>query len=108
MIAETSSGAPPQNETTMGHNSISELTLVAYITPGCKVLTDAANLVANQGKNERFKITISELAKDKSVVKLMVYENCLLTSLDFPTLSTHGAEILCETATFKPESVYVK
>ena len=90
------------NESTIGHNSLGELTIVAYVTPSCKVFTDAANAVANQGKNERFTITITELAKDKSVVKTFVYDQCLLTSLDFPTMDAHGGEILCETATFKP------
>jgi len=100
--AEASSGASQHNETTMGHNYITELTLVAYITPDCKVLSDAAKMVANQGKNERFTITITEMAKDKSVIKTFVYDQCLITSLDFPTMDAHGGEILCETATFKP------
>jgi hypothetical protein len=47
------------------------------------------------------------MAKDKSVVKTFVYDQCLLTSLDYPTLSAHGGEILCETATFKPQKLDV-
>ncbi|MBW2276509.1 MAG: hypothetical protein JRF63_03390, partial [Deltaproteobacteria bacterium] len=87
--------------------SINELTIVAYVTPGQKILGDAANAVANKGKNERFTITITELAKDKSVIKTFVYDNCLITSLDYPTMDAHGGEILCETATFKPEILTV-
>jgi len=105
--AEASSGASKHNEATIGHNNISELTLQAYITPNQKILADAADAVANKGQNERYTITITELAKDKSVVKTFVYDNCLLTSLDFPTMNAHGGEILCQTATFKPEIVDV-
>jgi phage tail-like protein len=100
--AEASSGSSQHNESTIGHNYITDLTIVAYVTPDCKVLTDAMNAVANQGKNERYTITITELAKDKSVVKTFVYDQCLITSLDYPTMDAHGGEILCETATFKP------
>jgi hypothetical protein len=100
--AEASSGASQHNESTMGHNYITDLTIVAYVTPNQKILADAMNEVANQGKNERFTITITEMAKDKSVVKTFVYDQCLITSLDFPTMDAHGGEILCETATFKP------
>jgi phage tail-like protein len=105
--AEASSGASQHNECTMGHNYITELTLVAYITPTSRTLSDGMNAVANQGKNERFEITVSEMAKDKSVVKTFVYQNCLLTSLDFPRFDAHGGQILCETATFKPERVKI-
>jgi hypothetical protein len=101
--AEASTGSSQYNECTMGHNSMSELTLVAYITPNQKILADAAHMVANEGKNERFTITIQELAKDKSPVKTFNYYDCLLTSLDFPTCSAQGGEYLCQTATFKPE-----
>lgn len=105
--AEASSGSSQHNESTVGHNSLSDLKIVAYITPNQKILSDAVHAVVNQGKNERFTIAITELAKDKSVVKTFVYEDCLLTSLDFPTLSAHGGEILCETATFKPTRLTV-
>lgn len=91
-----------------GQQAISELSLTAYITPDQNILTDAMNAVANQGKNERFTITVTEMAKDKSVVKTVIYEKCLITSLDFPTMDANGGEILCETATFKPESITIK
>ena len=100
--AEASSSASQHNETTMGHNYITDLTIVAYLTPNQKILADAMAAVANQGKNERFTITITEMAKDKSVIKTFVYDQCLITSLDYPTMDAHGGEILCETATFKP------
>jgi len=105
--AEASTGASQHNESTMGHNFISELTLVAYVVPKKKVLTDAVHKVANQGKNERFTITITEMAKDKSVVKTFVYDQCLLTSLDYPMMSAHSGAILTERATFKPQILTV-
>jgi hypothetical protein len=106
--AEASSGASQQNESTIGHNYITELTLVAFMTPDQNILTDAMNAVANKGQNERFTITITELAKDKSVIKTFVYDQCLITSLDYPNFDAHGGEILCTTATFKPTIVSVK
>ena len=105
--AEASSGASQHNECTMGHNSVAELTLVSYITPTSRTLSDGMNAVANQGKNKRFTITIAQMAKDKSVIKTFVYKNCLLTSLDFPRFDAYGGQILCETATFKPERVEI-
>lgn len=77
--AEASSGASQHNESTMGHNYITELSLVTFVTPDDNTFSDAANAVANQGKNERYTITITEMAKDKSVIKTFVYDNCLLT-----------------------------
>ncbi len=100
--AEASSGSSQHNESTMGHNYITELTLVAYITPTDKVLSDIAHEIANLGTQRRATIIITELAKDKTAVKTFVYDQCLMTSLDFPTLDAHGGEILCQTATFKP------
>ncbi|MCP4602736.1 MAG: hypothetical protein GY847_19845 [Proteobacteria bacterium] len=91
-----------------GPISVSELTIQAYVTPNQKILSDAADQVVNKGQNKLFTITIFELAKDKSVVKTFVYNNCLLTSLDYPTLSAQGGEILCQTATFKPETLQVR
>ena len=100
--AEASSGSSQHNESTIGHNYITELTLVAFMTPTFKVLSDAADAIANKGKNERYTITVTELAKDRSPIKTFTYENCLLTSYDFPRFDAYGGEILCETATFKP------
>jgi len=106
--AEASTGGAIHEQSTIGHNYISEITLTAYITPNQKVLSDVANMVANQGKNERFTITITELAKDKSPVKTFVYDDCMFTSLDFPNFDSDGGEILCQTATFKPQILSVK
>jgi hypothetical protein len=106
--ADTKHGTSPQGESTPGHNYVTELTLQAYITPTQKVLAEAADQVAHLKQQQRFIITITELAKDKSAVKTFVYENCLFTSLDYPRLSSQGGEILCETATFKPEFVKVE
>ena len=100
--AEASSGSSQYDKSTMGHSYITELTLVVYLTPNQNVLADLANEVANLGKNSRATITITEKAKDKSVVKTFVYDQCLLTSLDFPTIDPSGGELLCETATIKP------
>jgi hypothetical protein len=92
----------------MGHTSISELTLVAYMTPDQKILTDAAHEVANEGQNKRFKITIAHLAKDKSVIKTFEYRDCLLTSLDYPMMSAKSSAVLTERATLKPQTLTVK
>jgi hypothetical protein len=105
--AEASSGTSQHNESTMGHNYITELTLVAYMVPNKKTLTDAAHQVANLGKNERFTITITELAKDKSVIKTFEYRDCLLTSLDYPMMSSRSGAVLTERATFKPQILTV-
>jgi len=104
---EASSGASQQNESTMGHNYITELTLVTFITPDDNTFSDAANAVANQGKNERYTITITAMAKDKSVIKTFVYDNCLLTSCDFPAVDAAGGEMLKRTSTWKPEILTV-
>ncbi len=82
---------------------LSELTLQAFVTRSQKILADIAHEVANLGLNRRSTITIRVFAKDGSVSKQFVYDNCLLTSLDFPRLSAGSGEILTETATFKPE-----
>lgn len=90
-----------------GRRYVTELTLVSYMTPDNMILSDAANAVANQGKNQRYTITITELAKDKSAVKTFVYDNCLLTSMDFPAVDASSGELLLETVTFKPEILIV-
>lgn len=99
---ESTSGSSPYNEVSIGHNSISEITIVSYVTPDQNVLSDAVNLVVNQGVNKRFTIKITVFSRDNSVLKTFVYDQCLITSLDFPTMDAQGGEILCETATFKP------
>jgi len=104
--AEASAGASKSGEASP-RGSVSELKLEAYITANNKVLATAAHRVANLGAHERFTITITELAKDKSVVKTFTFVDCLFTSLDFPKVSSHGGEILTETATFKPERIEV-
>ena len=63
--------------------------------------------IANQGKNERFYMTITEMAKDKSVIKTFVYDNCLLTSMDFPSVDAAGGEMLKRNTTWKPEILTV-
>ncbi len=105
--AEASSGASAYNESTLGHNEISELTLVTFLTPDASAIPDAAKAVAIDGKNERYTIVITELAKDKSTVKTFVYDNCLFTSMNFPAVSSHGSELLKRTSTWKPEILTV-
>jgi hypothetical protein len=105
--ATTSSGASKHNESTMGHNSISELTVLAYVTPDCKIVSNAAHSVVNRRVNQRYTITITEMAKDKSVIKTKTYKNCLFTSLDYPTVTAGSGEILVAKATFKPEVLQV-
>jgi hypothetical protein len=104
--AETSAGAS-KSGTATPRGSVSELKLEAYITANNKVLATAAHRVANLGAHERFTVTITELAKDKSVVKTFTIFDCLFTSLDFPKVSAQCGEILTETATFKPERLEV-
>ncbi len=105
--AEASSGTSQHNESTMGHNYITELTLVNFITPTCMTLSDAADAVANKGKNERFTITITEMAKDKSVVKTHVYDDCLLTSMDFAPVDASSGDLATRTTTWKPTRLTV-
>lgn len=105
--AEGTSGCSQYNESTMGHGYVTELTLVTFVTPDDNTFSDAARAVANQGKDRRFTITITELAKDKSVIKTFVYDNCLLTSCDFPAVDASGGELLKRTTTWKPEILTV-
>ncbi len=86
---------------------VSTLTLTTSIHSASKTLSLAAHKVANQGKNERFTIRIYEQTKAGRTLKTYTYHDCLLTSLDYPTMSAHGGEILQETATFKPQRVSV-
>ena len=105
--AEASSGASQHNESTMGHNYVTELTLVTFVTPDDNTFSDAANAVANQGKNERYTITITEMAKDKSVIKTFVYDNSLLTRMDFPAVDAAGGGMLKRNSSWKPEILTV-
>lgn len=105
--AEASSGSSQHNESTMGHNYITELTLVTFVTPDDNTFADAAKAIAVDGKNERFTIVITEMAKAKSTVKTFVFDNCLLTSMNFPSVSSHGIELLKRTSTWKPEILTV-
>ena len=73
----------------IGHNYITELTLVAYIVPGQTVLTDMAHDVAVLGKSRRGTVTITEMAKDKSSSRTFVYDQCLMTSLSFYRLRSY-------------------
>jgi hypothetical protein len=99
----TSTDSSDQISSTIGHiATFSELTLVAYVTSDQKILADAMAQVVNEGKNARFQITVTEMAKDKSVVKTFVYDECLMTSLDFPRMDSHSSEVLLEVATFQP------
>ncbi len=105
--AEASSGSSQHNESSMGHNDITELTLVSYITPTCMVLSDAADAVANKGQNLRYTITLTEMAKDKSVVKTHVYDDCLLTSMDFAPVDGSSGDLATRTTTWKPTRLTV-
>ena len=101
--------APGAQQSGTGQIDLTPLTLVAIMTPDQKILGDAAHKVANLGKNERYTITITEMAKDKSVVKTFVYGDCLLASLDFPALNARARknDYAIETATFRPQTIQV-
>ena len=105
--AEASSGSSQHNESTMGHNYVTELTLVTFVTPDDNTFSDAAHAIANKGQNLRYTITITEMAKDKSVIKTFVYENALLTSVKFPAVDSAGGEMLTRTSRWKPEILTV-
>ena len=79
------------------------LRLQLAVTDGDNTVGNIASAVANQGKNERRTITITEMAKDKVVLKTHVYSQSMLMGLDFPSASSRGKpELLVETATFLP------
>lgn len=90
-----------------GEGRILPLRLRAYVTPDCKVLTDAADLICNKGQNHRFTITIYELAKDMSIIKTHNYGDCVFLSLDYPRCDAEGGEVLVETAVFQPARLEV-
>ncbi len=104
--AEASSGSSQTNESTMGLNTITELTLVSFVTPDDNTISDAAALLSTY-PGGRYTITITEMAKDKSTVRTFVYGNCLLTSMDFPSVDAAGGEMLKRTSTWKPEILTV-
>ena len=86
----------------VGIRDISELTIVAYVTPYQNILSDAADSIANSGFNDLYTIKITTLSKNGGTQKTLIYDQCLLTSLDYPTLDAEGGDILCQTATFQP------
>lgn len=91
--------------TTMGHNSVSELTLVAYYTPSHKALSEGMNKMMDEWRHQANTITITEKAKDGTPIKTFVYDQCLLTSLDYPNMDSHSGEVLCMTCYPTPSIV---
>ncbi|MBW2528264.1 MAG: phage tail protein [Deltaproteobacteria bacterium] len=82
-----------------------QIRLVNCMAPYDKVLAQAADQAGNKGLNERFTITAKQLDKKGKVTATRVFDNCLITSLDWPVLgpSQKGAPV--RIATFWPERV---
>jgi hypothetical protein len=101
--AEASSGSSQHNESTMGHNYITELTLTAFFTSNTQERV-IPNLVMEwiQETGEPVDVTITELAKDKSVVKTYLYLDCVPVSYVPPRVAANAGEMLKHQLTLKP------
>ncbi len=93
------------HETTPGHKYVDTVTLRGNLSAGRKAMLEWINATV-EGKNQRRNVVIVELTK-KGTGKSYVYEDCLLTGLEFPSLSEGSADVLTETATFKPTRLTV-
>jgi hypothetical protein len=76
--------------------------LVNCMAPNETVLAAAAHQVANRGQNERFTITAKQLDKKGKVTATRVFDQCLITSLDWPLLGTRNRGTPTRIATFWP------
>ena len=99
--AEASSGSSQHNESTMGHNYITNLTLESFFTPDSHTIQ---HLVMEwiEETGGPVDVTITELAKDKSVVKTYLYSDCVPVSYVPPRVAADGGEILKHELTLKP------
>jgi hypothetical protein len=105
--ADVTHGLSKHAEATAGHSTISELELVAFVTPNQKHFADIAKKVAIAGEQYRVNITVTELAKNKTPVKTFNYFDCLITSYDYAKFEAGSGELMTETATFKPTRLEV-
>ena len=99
--AEASSGSSQHNESTMGHNYITNLTLESFFTADSHMIQD---LVMGwiQESGGPVDVTITELAKDKSVLKTYLYADCIPVSYVPPRVAANADELLKHELTLKP------
>ncbi len=104
--AEASSGSSQHNESTMGHNYITNLTLESFFTADSHMIQD---LVMGwiQESGGPVDVAITELAKDKSVVKTYVYSDCIPVSYQPPRVAANASELLKHQLTLKPARLEV-
>lgn len=100
-------GESKHGEETVGHCEVSEIELEAYVTPDQKHFLDIAKKALVDGENYRVDITVTELAKNKSVIKQYTYHDCLLVKLDLPRLQASSNDLITEVAAFKPQRITV-
>ncbi|MCO4764337.1 MAG: hypothetical protein KC502_22695 [Myxococcales bacterium] len=92
-----------------GEPRFRDLHVQIYAADQNNALSAAAERVVNGGKNERFTITITELAKDKSSVTTTKYTGCLLRALKFPSTTwVSDPALAVETGVFLPVKRTVK
>ena len=99
--AEASSGSSQHNESTMGHNYITNLTLESFFTSDSHVIQ---HLVMEwiEESGGPVDVAITELAKDESVVKTYLYSNCVPVAYVPPRVAADAGEILKHELTLKP------
>ena len=104
--AEATSGSSQHNESTMGHNYITNLTLESFFTADSHMIQD---LVMGwiQESGGPIDVAITELAKDKSVAKTYVYSDCIPVSYVPPRVAANAGEILKHELTLKPARLEV-
>jgi hypothetical protein len=111
VLAVAASGGSPdessQGEGTSGQLSIDEVTITNYVRPDVRVWQESVQKLLRGEAKPRFTIVICVLDRHGECVRKLVYENCLLTSLDFPRIDSAGGELLVETSTWKPETLTV-
>ena len=104
--AEASSGSSQHNESTMGHNYITNLTLESFFTPDSHMIQELV-MEWIQESGGPVDVTITELAKDKSVLKTYLYANCVPVSYVPPRVMANADEILKHQLTLKPARLEV-
>ena len=103
------SGMKPKAKLAMGKavKPAAALEVEFYLGGKGDLLSQITRALGKKGNNPRYTITITEMAKDKSVAKTYNYTDCVFVSLDFPTITASGGEMLMATATFKPQRLTV-
>ena len=80
-----------------------ELQIVAYLDTTNSALTDLAHQVMNLGQNGTVNIKTQPRGGSPRP-PATIYYTCLLTSLDFPSITPGSTDPLTLTATFQPSS----